>query len=372
MNKVLLIGLGEVGRYILEQFSRDPQCPELHVGDIHLEDTQKKVNNAVIGAAIQDLHPRIFAHKVNLFDIDKTAELIQTIQPDVVVNASVLQTWHVIRRLPQDYYARLSAATLGAWLPVQLTLAYKLALAIRQSGVNTHYVNTSLSDLTNPVLGKIELAPTIGIGNVELIEPAIRTYAARALDVPRTDIQVKLVAHHVHWVLPREAGYRKGAPYFLKITVNGQDVTGKFDTDTVMHESVLLYLPDTAFSAVSATSAIKNVKALLSDTEVETHSPAFDGLPGGYPVFISKKGVRDALPSEISLREAIELNEISQQHDGIQDIKSDGTVVFTDYTFTIMKEMLGFECKSFKPQDAEYLAKEQMAKFKILENSLNI
>ena len=88
-----------------------------------------------------------------LFDVDQTAAMLAELQPAVVVNCAVLQTWHVIRRLPEDVYVKLSSAGLGAWLPVQLTLAMKLAQALQLSGISAHYVNTSLSDLTNPVLG---------------------------------------------------------------------------------------------------------------------------------------------------------------------------------------------------------------------------
>ncbi len=105
---------------------------------------------------------------------------------------------------------------------------------------------------------------TIGIGNVELIEPSVRVNVARNLNVPQDLVKVHLVAHHLWWwVYPREAGYQKG-PYFLKITVNDKDVTSQFDTDELMWESIKLYAPGTEFTTVSASSTIKNMYALLS------------------------------------------------------------------------------------------------------------
>ena len=50
----------------------------------------------------------------------------------------------------------------------------------------------------------------------------------------------------------------------------------------------------------------------------------------------------------------------------IQEIKDDGTVVFADYTYEIMKEMLGFDCKSFTPDESEARARELMACYKVI------
>lgn len=40
--------------------------------------------------------------------------------------------------------------------------------------------------------------------------------------------------------------------------------------------------------------------------------------------------------------------------------------MFTDYAYDIMKETLGFDCKSFKPSESKELAFEQMARYKEL------
>ena len=60
------------------------------------------------------------------------------------------------------------------------------------------------------------------------------------------------------------------------------------------------------------------------------------------------------------------MNEESGKLDSIQEIQDDGTVVFTDYAHKIMKEILGSNCKSFKPSESEDLALEQIACYKKL------
>ena len=363
MERVLMVGVGDVGTHILEILARDPRAPELIVGDVNEEVGVGRVNNAVIGAAHHGLHPHFHFKKVDLNDIERTAQLINEVNPSAVINCTVMQTWHRIRSLPYEVYSKLSAATLGAWLPVQLTLALKLAQAIQQSGVKTHYINTSLSCLTNPVLAKVGLAPTIGIGNVDLIAPAVQTLVANELKVPRSNVTVYLVAHHVHWVYPREAGYQKGAPYYLKVILGNKNITEEFDKDRLMYEAVKLYPPGIDFTKVSASSTIKNLMALLYDTGVLTHSPGPNGLPGGYPVRLSAKGAEVVLPEEITLEEAIRINEEAQRYDGVEKIEEDGTVVFTDYAVRIMKEMLGFDCPQFKPDESEVRAREQISRY---------
>ncbi|MCJ1781135.1 saccharopine dehydrogenase NADP-binding domain-containing protein [Mammaliicoccus sciuri] len=363
MSKVMIFGLGEVGTHILHFLVRDPKCPELVFCDFNKEISEKKINNALIGAAITRNYPKITFEQADLTDINHTAKLISEYKPDVVINCAVLQTWHVIRQLPEKEYQRISSATLGAWLPCQFSLAYHLMLGIEQSGQKPHVINTALSCLTNPVLAKVGLAPTIGIGNVELIESAVRLNISRKLGVSMDIVKVYLIAHHLWWVYPREAGYEKG-PYYLKILVNDVEVTDQFDTDELLYDSIKLYPPGTEFTTTSAISTIKNMYALLSPTPIFTHSPSPKGLPGGYPILLSNKGAELALPEGITELEAIKINEESSKMDGIERIEDDGTVIFADYAHEILKDMIGFDRKSFKPEESHEVALEMMNKYK--------
>ena len=364
MEKVVLVGIGNLGCHILEILARTFLPFELIAGDINEENGKALVNNALIGAAHHDLHPHFKFRKIDLLDIEDTAEFLSKEKPSAVINCTVMHTWHLIRQLPQDVYARISSATLGAWLPCQLALGYNLAKAIKMSGIKTHYINTSLSGVTNAVLGKVGMAPTIGVGNVDLIEPAVRTLIARELDVPRASVKLYMVAHHQHWVYPRELGYKAGAPYYLKLTLNGKDITDQFDTDRLMYGGVKLYPPGINFTTVSASSTIKNLMALLFDKGLYTHSPGPNGLPGGYPVRLSAKGAEVILPEELTLQEAIRLNEEAARLDGIESMEDDGTVVFTDYATKIMKETIRFDCPKLKPEESYDRALEMISKYR--------
>jgi len=363
MEKVLIVGAGDVGGKIINFLARDPKCPEVIVGDYNEDLATRKVNAALSNGIVAGSFPKITAQKVDLLDVDKTAELISQEKPDVVINAAVLQTWHVIRALPEDVYAKLSAATLGAWTPCQVALAYKLMQAIKKSGENPKVVNTAFSCEVNPMLASVGMPPDIGIGNVELLQPGCRQLAAKQLGVPVTMVQVYLVCHHVWWVYPREAGYKE-APFWMKVMVGDKDVTSKIDTKNLLYNAGAMYLPGTDFTYISASSAIKNMYGLMDPIGFLTHSPGPEGLPGGYPVVISDKGAKMFLPEGITRDEAIRINIEGQKLDGIEKIEEGGKVTFADYTYEILKEMISFDHRTWQVQDSYEIAKEQMSKYR--------
>ena len=69
------------------------------------------------------------------------------------------------------------------------------------------------------------------------------------------------------------------------------------------------------------------------------------------------------LPQDMTLEEAIRINEEGQRYDGIEKIDQEGTVHFTGNAFTIMKEMLGYDCKVMKLGETEDRTVELDAKF---------
>ena len=148
--------------------------------------------------------------------------------------------------------------------------------------------------------------------------------------------------------------------------IDGEERTDMYDLDNLMYDAVKMYPGDISFTTVSASSTIKNLKALIFDKGIKTHSPGPNGLPGGYPVILDGNGAKINLPNEISLGEAIKINEESGKLDSIEKIEEDGTVIFAEYAYEIMKDTLGFKCRSFKPEESEALALEQISLFKQL------
>ncbi len=65
----------------------------------------------------------------------------------------------------------------------------------------------------------------------------------------------------------------------------------------------------------------------MNNTNELSHVPGPEGLVGGYPVRLSKDGVKVFLPEGVTREKAIQINEEAQKWDGIEKIEEDGTVV---------------------------------------------
>ena len=148
--------------------------------------------------------------------------------------------------------------------------------------------------------------------------------------------------------------------------VGDQDVTGNFDTDQLLHEVVQDSLSGEHLNPVVAASGVKNALALLFDTGLLTHSPGPQGLPGGYPVRLSASGAEVFLPPGISLEQAIAINEVGQRADGIECVEDDGTVIYTDESVQIVREVLNYDLAPLKFDECDQRAEELVAHFKAL------
>jgi hypothetical protein len=95
-----------------------------------------------------------------------------------------------------------------------------------------------------------------------------------------------------------------------------------------------------------------------------SHAPGPEGLVGGYPVHINKDGAKVFIPEGMTREKAIQINEEAQKWDGIEKIKEDGTVVFTDEAYKTFKDLLGYDCKEMKVEEIEMRAKELGTFFK--------
>jgi hypothetical protein len=358
MSRILVIGLGSLGGYILEFLARSRGPTEIMAADYDEQRGLQKTNNVMLGAANMGFYPRMKFLKMDLNDIDGTSTILRTAQPDVVLNATTLQSWWVIgTQLAEDAYVKLLDAGLGPWIPMHLTLTHKLMQAVRKSDIRTHVVSCSFPDAVNCILSKVGLAPTVGIGNFDLLIPRIRKGVSDKLGVPMNNVTVFLVGHHYHDVRVEEFGTTGGAPYFLRILVGDRDVTEEVNGERML----LTPIPTPALTgsdAQVASSAVKNILAIVNDSNELTHAPGPQGLPGGYPVRLSSKGAEVVVPAGLTVKQAIHINEEAQKYDGIERIEEDGSVVLTDKSHRIMREMLHYERKRFSISESEAAAKE--------------
>jgi hypothetical protein len=364
---VMMVGIGDLGGHVLELLARSPGASlRIVTADVNEEWGVRKTNIAALGAGQMGYYPEMEFVKVDLYNIEQTAETIARIRPEIIYSAVSLQSWWVINTLPAEVFEDLDKARFGPWLPQHLVLVHKLMQAVAQTGLEIKVVNSAFPDAVNAILGKVGLAPTIGIGNVANPVPAIRDGIARRLNLAMRDVTVFFFAqHYVSHYLPR-FGTSGGAPYHLKAVAGGEEVTGKVDIDAVFADVPTRYRRPGGRDGqiLTASSAACILRAMIDDRGVLTHAPGPDGLPGGYPVRVSGGGGEVLLPEGLTLEEAVRINEEGQRYDGIDAIAEDGTVRYTEEHMAVMKAMIGYECRTMALEEAEGCSRELDRKFK--------
>jgi hypothetical protein len=362
-NTVLLIGMGGLGSIILELLAREPGLGRIVVAGLNEERALQRCNLARLSAMAQGHAPVVTFVP---FDLNRKNMVIQAVlraQPDLILNTATRQDWWLPDLLPPQEAARIWSAGSGVWLPVHMTLTLKLMQALRDAQYKGPVITTPFPDVINPVLSKLGLAPKCGIGSLAEIVPKLRLLAAHRLRVESDEVEIHLVAHHA--LTPFALGERAGEapPYFLRIEHAGRDVTQEVDGHTLLRAPHRISpRPETHF--LTAGSAVRLVRALLSDEDTRLHAPAPNGLPGGYPILAGNRRVELALPEGLSQEAAIDINERSHRFDGIESIEDDGTVVFSDAAADVLRDELGYDCRRLPPGEADARARELMERFR--------
>lgn len=194
--KLMLIGLGGLGGVMLELLAREPSLGSLVVGSRNVERGVARCNLARLGAMAQGYAPSIRFLPLDLNDPLSVASIVRHESPDIILSTATMQTWWLPDLLPPEQATAIKRAGFGVWLPVHLTLTLKLMEALRDAGYGGITLTAPFPDVVNCVLGRLGLAPTCGIGNLDEVVPKVRLLAAERLGVPLGSVRVLLVAHH--------------------------------------------------------------------------------------------------------------------------------------------------------------------------------
>ena len=361
--KIMLIGVGGLGSVLLEMLARGADLGRIIVADRNVEGGMARCNLARLGAMAQGYNPAIRFIPLDLNNKEVVAETIQREAPDLILSTASMQTWWLPDLLPPPQAAAIKSAGFGVWLPVHLTLTLKLMEALRDAAYGGLTLTTPFPDVVNCILGRLNLAPTCGVGNVDEIATKVRLLAAERLGAPLETVQVFLVAHHALEPAAFGEAVDEIPPYFLRLEHSGQDVTQAVRADELLLSPYPLPAgPATHF--LTAGSTVRLIRALLSGKDTLLHAPGPSGLPGGYPVIASNNGVQPASIEDLPLAEAIAINERSHRFDGIQCIEADGTAVFSPAAADMLRDTLGYDCDRLPPAEAEERANEMIARFR--------
>ncbi len=229
--------------------------------------------------------------------------------PEVVVFTASYWTWWKRSALDPLVAGLVQAAGFGLWLPFQAALLMRFAAYLTALPTPPWLVIGPYPDVTSVLIKAQGFDRTVGFGNVDEL----------ALLYPQ---DVRLVAHH-----SVEAALFSGSP-LPPYRLWHQEAKAGWQPDVLTRP--FSWPAGTRSHVWTAASAVRTVRALLNDTPTLMHAPGPLGLPGGYPVKISRSGIRLALPEIMTRDEAIAINLQAGKADGIEGIDEIGRVFLTE------------------------------------------
>jgi len=320
MSRILLLGLGDIGRRLAERLVVAPGIVEVILAGRPSGDRSNLARLlSMCGAA------RVRLTEVDALQQSALEKLLIRERPDLVIQcAALLSPWHISQRT--DPVARgLLAAGFAIQLPAQLPIVTTLMTAARSVGFVNPIVNCSYPDVTHPVLAAQGLSPTIGIGNVGMILAIVRSALRDRLRSPLPGV-VRVVGHHAHvtsaiLARPPAPGIPRPRVYLGE---EGRPAHAWVFRGQPLHS-------DQSLNGLTAASALPLITALLpGGHSIRTSAPGPLGLPGGYPVLLQDGRLELDLPRRLTLNAAVALHTRSARLDGVQAIARDGTIFFTD------------------------------------------
>jgi len=330
MAHILLYGPGDLGERIIYQL-----LPHLHRGDrltiggrrweamqdiVHMA----RMQSIALGAGIE-----VEALPLSLDEREAWWAWFDAQVLDVAIFTATHLTWWKLPRVASEHESLLQQAGFGLWLPFQATLLLQFASLMQHMSHPPWLVIGPYPDVTAPLVKRQGLSRIVGFGNVDELAMA-------------TGDEVRLVAHHsveaalfAERPLPSYRLWRRGSS--LEPWASSELIRPfEWPSGTRSH-------------VWTAASAVRTVRALLSEIPVLLHVPGPMGLPGGYPVYLSSEGVEVTLPEGVAMDEAIRVNREAAQDDGIASIDADGRVRLTPFCQEAVRAIFGIDCNEWGP-----------------------
>jgi hypothetical protein len=318
MATVLIIGAGDMGERVTDGLAAGGRVRRLVVAG------RSSAGDAVAATVASARDCLVEAIRLDASRPDEVAELLTATRPDLVVHcASLRSPWAMSGRTDPPARA-IAAAGLGLRLPYQLPLILSVMRAVRDAGYAGPVANLSFPDVTGPILARLGLAPTVGLGNAAMMQLRVRA-ALRAAHPDQPTPLIRVLGHHAQVFDVMQARQPTDPGQRCRVYL---DEHGRRD-DSLAYQAPPL-APGPRYNVITAAAVIPVLEALLPGASPLRHSTAAPtGMPGGYPVRIVDGAVALDLPPGLSEADAIAFNERMAHGDGIDHIDDDGTVHLT-------------------------------------------
>ncbi len=360
--KVMIIGLGSVGSYLLDYLvSKNDQAIRIVAVGRDADKMQEKVNITRVAGLIRGVNKSHIEVEggVELNDVSSVKAAIEKHQPDFIVNSS--------RAYPGLKYGSISWANIrayGIWSPLAIRFTKNVMDACDLADTNAIVINTSYSDAVIPWLKSAGKAyPDFGSGNLNHLVPRMKFAAANMLGVDDFwNVDIMFAAGHFHDVCISKEGQTEGIELPLKIYYKGQEQ--KLSHDEIYKNCKISMPVDQTRNMMNASSNYQIISAVIDAIRTgesqRVLTPGFDGNIGGYPVLIGYKDGRLSAwidESVFSFEEMNRADRASMALDGIEDVV-DGKLIYTEELIQKVIKAFGVELpKTVSYNDIDKTAK---------------
>jgi hypothetical protein len=360
-TSVLLTGpTGEVGTYAAYFLARCGIVDQLHL----LARNERKVatilHNARVIAMMEGCSTRINYVECDIFNTDMTCEMLNEIKPTLIINSAALLSLYPFFPFLRKRQDRMNfIAGFAHTLPKDMALLWPLMKAVKSATPHTLIVNLAAPDMGNAILNALGLSPTIGAGTIDSTVQGLCLAIGRRGDIDPHELDIRMICHHALRRFPPDQ-----VPFILRIYHNGKEITDEYDHKELIQEAADVSGVETMTAtvannaAITAASAVTIAHSLLADAQVIRHAAGVSGAVGGYPVLLGKKQAEIILPDGVGTEEAARVNLEGMRMSGVEAIGPDGTVTFTEREQFWIREGLGLDWKTMRPEDARDMSFE--------------
>lgn len=342
--RIMIIGLGSVGNYLLDYLLSD-QNENIEICLVGRDEKKMTVdiNIARIASLIRQQNRSKISAIFNC-DLNNVRDIIQALdsyKPDIIVNSS-----RAYSGLKYGSISWVNIRAYGIWTPLAVKYTKNIMEAYDSVNSNAIVINTSYSDAVIPWLKSAGMAyPDFGSGNINHLIPRIKLAAAEELKIEDFwNIDVTFAVSHFHDVVISKEGHAENVEMLIDIRYGNEKVN--LDIDKLLSKCAIPMPTDSKRNMMNASSNYEIIKAILGavvdDRITKLHCPGVFGEIGGYLVFIDGSGkdvkayiCEDCFDMDTMRRK----NRESIYLDGIQDIKN-GTLVYTDELILKVKRRL--------------------------------
>ncbi len=326
--KVMIIGLGSVGTYLLDYLcSSSAPSLEIVAAGRNAEKMESDVNIVRVASMIrgQNRTKVTIDGSCDLEHVETVAACISKHQPDIIVNSSRVRSG-----LKYGSISWQAFRAYGIWTPLAVKYTKAIMDAAELAGSQAIVINTSYSDAVIPWLkGAGCRYPDFGSGNLNHLIPRIQFAVGDILGITDPwNLDVTLATGHFHDVVISKEGHTEGVEQLLDIRYQGRPLA--FDQAEVLRRCKIPMPVDAKRNMMNASSDYQIISALLraarNRERTKLHIPGALGELGGYPVIVDgSKDTRAVFIDEsiFTLQEMREKNQQSMALDGIEGIQRD-------------------------------------------------